>query len=212
MKEVANGLGYERVDGILLDIGVSTMHLKSGDRGFSFMLDGPLDMRMDQSQGMTAADIVNSYKEKDLADLIYGYGEERFSRRIAKSIVNSRSKKPFERSGELALLIEKTVGRRGKIHPATRTFQAIRIAVNRELESLNTVMDKCVAPLRNGARVCVISFHSLEDRIVKEKFRSFVQEGKIKLVVKKPLRPDEKEVDQNPRSRSARLRIAEKIK
>jgi len=136
MKDVVNSLGYEKVNGIILDAGVSTLHLKAEDRGFSFMSDGPLDMRMDRDSDLTAEEVVNTYSEKDLADVIYQYGEERFSRRIAKSIVTARHKNRITSCRELATIIEKAVGRRGRIHPATRTFQALRIEVNSELDEL----------------------------------------------------------------------------
>ena len=211
MKEVVNSLGYERVNGIILDVGVSTLHLKAEGRGFSFMRDEPLDMRMDQSSELTAEKVVNSYKEKDLADVIYQYGEERFSRRIAKSIVNTRRKNRITSCKELATIIEKAVGRRGRIHPATRTFQALRIEVNGELNELSKAVDSGAELLEKQGRFCILSYHSLEDRIVKIAFRKLAKEGLFRIITKKPMVPERDEQKLNPSSRSAKLRVAEKI-
>jgi 16S rRNA (cytosine1402-N4)-methyltransferase len=211
MKSVVNGLGYDRVNGVLLDIGVSTMHLKSEGRGFSFLKDEPLDMRMDRSQDLTAETVVNSYKEKDLADIIFLYGEERYSRRIAKSIVYNRRKQRIRLCSELAAIVEKSIRRRGRIHPATRTFQALRIEVNRELEELPAALEAATELLDTGGRLCVLSYHSLEDRIVKNAFRSLAKEGLFNIITKKPLVPAREEQRANPSSRSAKLRVGEKI-
>lgn len=211
LKEVVNKLGYEKVDGIILDAGVSTLHLKAEDRGFSFMTDGPLDMRMDQSSDLTAEEVVNNYKEKDLADVIYQYGDERYSRRIAKSIVYNRRKKRITTCKELEEIVYKAVGRRGKIHPATRTFQAIRIEVNSELDELSKAVDSGAELLEKQGRFCVLSYHSLEDRIVKNAFRKLAKEGLFRIITKKPMVPERAEQKINPSSRSAKLRVAEKI-
>lgn len=210
---VLKNLGVDAVDGMLFDLGISSFQLDEPQRGFSFRSEGPLDMRMDQEALTSAKDLVNTLKEEDLADIIFNFGEERFSRRIAKAIVQYRSRKPVETTQELEEIIFTSVPvsyRRQKIHPATRTFQAIRIAVNRELEALTSVMDKCADYLKEGGRIGVISFHSLEDRIVKEKFKSLAKSGVMTLIVKKPLRPTDEEIQSNPRSRSARFRIAER--
>ncbi|RJR19264.1 MAG: 16S rRNA (cytosine(1402)-N(4))-methyltransferase RsmH [Nitrospiraceae bacterium] len=208
---VVKGLGFNKVNGILLDIGVSALHLKSEGRGFSFLRDEPLDMRMDKRQDMTAEAVVNKYPEKDLADIIWKFGEERFSRRIAKAIVYARKKAPIRSCGELAAIIERSVRRRGKIHPATRTFQALRIEVNRELEELPAAIEAGVELLDTGGRFCILSYHSLEDRIVKNAFRNLAREGRFNIITKKPLVPGRTERQSNPSSRSAKLRVGEKI-
>jgi 16S rRNA (cytosine1402-N4)-methyltransferase len=217
-----NNLGWGPVDGIVLDLGVSSMQLDRGERGFSFNKEAPLDMRFDPTQPTTAADLVNELPERDLADLLYRYGEERRSRQIARAIVNSR---PLRTTLELAAVIARTTGG-GKIHPATRSFQALRIATNRELENLETVLPQAVAALRPGGRLAVIAFHSLEDRIVKGFFRQESRDcicppeqpvctcghtASIVEIARKPLRPGDEEILSNPRARSARLRIAERI-
>ncbi len=211
LKEVVNNLGYEKVDGIILDAGVSTLHLKSEDRGFSFMSDGPLDMRMDRDSDLTAETVVNTYKENELADIIYQYGDERFSRRIARSIVYNRRKKRIATCKELEEIVFKAVGRRGRIHPATRTFQALRIEVNSELDELSKAVDSGVELLEKQGRFCVLSYHSHEDRIVKFAFRKFAKEGLLRIITKKPMVPEREEQKLNPSSRSANLRVAEKI-
>ncbi len=211
LKEVVNNLGYEKVDGIILDAGVSTLHLKSEDRGFSFMSDGPLDMRMDRDSDLTAETVVNTYKENELADIIYQYGDERFSRRIARSIVYNRRKKRIATCKELEEIVFKAVGRRGRIHPATRTFQALRIEVNSELDELSKAVDSGVELLEKQGRFCVLSYHSHEDRIVKFAFRKFAKEGLLRIITKKPMVPEREEQKLNPSSRSAKLRVAEKI-
>lgn len=195
-------------DGILADIGVSSMMLDDSERGFSFMREGPLDMRMDLDQELTAADVVNHYSEKEIANILFSYGEERRSRPIASSIVRAR---PLKRTTDLVRAIERVVGgrREGKIHPATRTFQGLRIFVNDELKSLETFLDSSMKVLRPGGRLVLISFHSLEDRIVKNKFRTPVVPG-VNLTRKVITAADE-EVRRNPRARSAKLRAWEKI-
>ncbi len=194
--------------GIIADLGVSSPQLDVGERGFSFRHTAPLDMRMDTSQSLDAAEIVNHWPEKAIADLIYQYGEERFSRRIAKKIVQQR---PFQTTTELAAAIAASVPgkyRHGKIHPATRTFQALRIVVNDELKSLETLLDRTPEWLKPGGIIGIISFHSLEDRIVKHHFRNCEL---LKAIVKKPIVPQPEEQRQNPRSRSAKLRLAQKL-
>lgn len=211
MKDAVNNIGFNRVNGIFLDIGVSTLQLKYEGRGFSFLKDDPLDMRMDRKQRLTAEKVVNSYPEKDLADVIWKYGEERYSRKIAKAIVNARHKKRIRSCRELAGVIEKVVWRKGRIHPATRTFQAIRIEVNRELEQLSTAIDSGAELLEKEGRLCVLSYHSLEDRIVKNAFKKLAKDGIFHIITRKPLVPSRHEQKENPSSRSAKLRVAEKI-
>jgi 16S rRNA (cytosine1402-N4)-methyltransferase len=199
--------GYAGLDGILADIGVSSMMLDDPARGFSFMREGPLDMRMDLDQPLTAADVLNTYGEKEIANILFNYGEERRSRQIASSIVRSR---PMSRTTDLTRAIERVLGGRrfGKIHPATRTFQALRIFVNDELRSLETFLDSSMKVLGPGGRLVLVSFHSLEDRIVKNKFRSPMVPGVA--LTKKVITAAVEELDHNPRSRSARLRAWEK--
>jgi 16S rRNA (cytosine1402-N4)-methyltransferase len=219
---VARALGFGQVDGILMDLGLSSRQLSDPERGFSFSQDGPLDMRMDPSQGTTAADLVNHLPQADLADLIWRYGEERHSRRIARAIVAAR---PVTTTKQLADLVERTVSRREKIHPATRTFQALRMAVNDELEALSQALVQVCDLLRPKGRLAIIAFHSLEDRVVKRYYRQESQDclcppempvcvcehrATLRVLTSKPIRPTAEEIARNPRSRSARLRIAER--
>lgn len=199
-----------QVDGILFDIGVSSMQLDQAERGFSFQNDGPLDMRMDSTQTLTAEDVVSSYPEEKLANIIYNYGEERASRRIAKAIVQARRRERIDTTKKLVDVIETVLPRRGRISPATKTFQALRIEVNSELESLETAVTQALELLAPGAILAVISFHSLEDRIVKNIFRSQDKE-QFHLLTKKPIIADSEESRSNPRSRSAKLRAIQKI-
>ena len=207
----------EKVDGIILDLGLSSDQLGNSGRGFSFMKDEPLLMTMKenpQPEDLTARDAVNAWSEENLADVIYGYGEERFSRRIAKAIVERRKEAPIETTFDLVKIIEKSVPaayRRGRLHFATKTFQALRIAVNDELGVLQMGLEKGLGVLKKGGRMSVISFHSLEDRIVKKFYKIKEKEGEVKLVNKKPILASEQEIRDNPRSRSAKLRILEKI-
>ncbi len=201
LKEYTNG----PIDGILFDLGVSSMQLDQKERGFSFMHDGPLDMRMDVSQSLTAEDVVNSYQENDLANIIYTYGEEHASRRIAKAIVQRRRKERILTTADLAQVVESVLPRRGKIHPATKTFQAIRMEVNKELESIERAIDQAVELLAPDGILAIISFHSLEDRIVKQKFKALPRE-QFEILTKKPIIASDEECRQNPRSRSAKLR------
>jgi len=206
-RELPARLGDERASGILLDLGVSSLQLDDPERGFSFQREGPLDMRMDRSARGTAAELVNRMRERELADLIHEYGEEPFSRRIARAIVRARETEPIETTTRLAEIVRRAApkSRRPGFHPATRTFQALRIRVNRELEGLGEAIERTAACLRSGGRIVVIAFHSLEDRAAKQAFRSLAGRG-FSLLTKKPLRPGEAELRQNPRARSARLR------
>jgi 16S rRNA (cytosine1402-N4)-methyltransferase len=222
-KQLA-ALKWDAVDGILLDLGASSMQFDNAERGFSFMQDGPLDMRFGPSAFQSAEDIVNTYDQKDLADLIFRYGEDRDSRKISRAIVENR---PLHTTRELVAAIEKASPRRGdRVHPATQTFQALRIAVNEELSSVESVLPQAVSALRSGGRCAVISFHSLEDRIVKEFFREqskdifnppyeriYEEERKavVKLITKKPIVASDEEIKANPRARSAKLRVIEKM-
>jgi len=213
LDEVLKQEGLEQVDAILMDLGVSMLQLKTPERGFSFKEDAPLDMRMDQSQRLTAFDVVNRYKEAELFRIIKEYGEERFARQIARAIAKERLKKPIETTAELAAIVERAIPRGfyKKIHPATKTFQAIRMEVNKELEHLTRALAKLPRLLKSGGRAAVISFHSLEDRIVKRTFKRFEEENLMKVLTKKPITPSPQEVEKNPPSRSAKLRAAERL-
>lgn len=207
VARVAAEAGVRTVDGVLFDLGVSSLHLDRPERGFSYRTPGPLDMRMGP-QGPTAADVVNTYPEEELARVIFEYGGERLSRRIARAIVRARERKPFETTEDLARVVAGAVGRRpGGAHPARRTFQAIRIEVNRELQELEAALPPAIGLLAPGGRIVVISYHSLEDRLVK---RAFAEDPRVEPLTRKPLRPDRGEVARNPRARSARLRAAER--
>lgn len=197
-------------DGLMLDLGVSSLQLDDPDRGFSFRREGPLDMRMNPDDPTTAADVVNRMREEELANVIYQFGEERASRRVARYIVEARRRKHIETTSELAAIVRRAVhGRPGGIDPATRTFQALRIHVNRELEELTTSLPGLARRLRVGGRMAVIAFHSLEDREVKNAFRALGREG-FRILTKKPARPGDAESASNPRARSARLRAIER--
>lgn len=224
LSEQLASLEWDAIDGIVLDLGASSMQFDNAERGFSFMQDGPLDMRFGPHVTMSAADIINTYDEKELADIIFKYGEDRDARKIARAIVNSR---PLHTTRELVAVIEKASPRRGdKIHPATQTFQALRIVVNEELAAVEITLPQAVAALKSGGRCAVISFHSLEDRIVKDYFREqskdlvnppyeriyeVERKAVVKLVNKKPILPTEEEMRDNPRARSAKLRVVEKL-
>lgn len=224
LTTLATSHGFAAVDAILLDLGVSSFQLETAQRGFAFAQDGPLDMRFDPTQGVSAAEVVNQWPEPELADLIYHYGEERLSRKIAHYLVQHR---PFATTGALAAAVEAAVGGRkgSRIHPATRTFQALRIAVNEELTQLERVLPQALQLLKPGGRLAVISFHSLEDRIVKQwmqqEARTFVPDkrlpqggynriAQLELITRKPIVAADAETAYNPRSRSAKLRIAQK--
>jgi 16S rRNA (cytosine1402-N4)-methyltransferase len=212
---VLDGLHIPSVDGALADLGVSSMQFDAPGRGFSFQRDEPLDMRMDRSSGQTAAELVAVTAEHDLADMIYAYGEERFSRRIARAIVAARREAPIDTTVQLAAIVRRAIPSRGyqRIDPATRTFQALRIWVNRELDGLDAFLGAMIGRLAAGARLVVITFHSLEDRIVKHTFRALEKRADLalKVLTKKPLIPSDEEVARNPRARSAKLRAAEKL-
>ncbi|MGI5978410.1 MAG: 16S rRNA (cytosine(1402)-N(4))-methyltransferase RsmH [Oscillospiraceae bacterium] len=229
MDDILNDLGIDRVDGMLFDLGVSSPQLDEAERGFSYMTDAPLDMRMDRSDSVTAADIVNTWDYTDIKRILYDFGEERYAPRIAEAIVKYREEKPLETTLQLVDVIKSAMpaaALREKQHPAKRSFQALRIAVNGELDALSQVLSTAADRLRPGGRLCVISFHSLEDRIVKNAIASrengctcprdfpvctcgFVQT--LRSVSRKPLLPGEDELDENPRSRSAKLRVAERV-
>ena len=204
--------GFDGADAILADLGMSSLALDDPARGFSFRLDGPLDMRMDDRQALRAFDIVNEENEEELARIIYTYGEERASRRIARRIVEARRQRPIETTGELRAIVERALGahRRGGVHPATRTFQALRIAVNHEMESLAALLRDAPAMLRPGGRFATIAYHSLEDRPIKERFRELVRAGGFRAVERRVIKPSAAEVARNPRARSARLRCVER--
>ena len=215
IDQVLDERGIVTVDGAVADLGVSSMQLDAEGRGFSFRRDEPLDMRMDRSQGPTAADLLRDVPERALADLIFEYGEERFSRRIARAIVSARQHDPLVTTAQLAALVRRVVPTksRQRIHPATRTFQALRIWVNGELDRLDQFLRSVCRRLQAGARLAVISFHSLEDRIVKTVFRELGtgSDVPVRVLTKRPLRPAREEVVRNPRSRSAKLRAAERL-
>jgi len=204
--------GVESIDGAVADLGVSSLQLDGPGRGFSFQRDEALDMRMDTSQGSTAADLISRASERDLADLIYTYGEERRSRAVARAIVAARHTAPIRTTAQLAGIVRRVVGRSGRIDPATRTFQAIRVWVNEELTGLDVFLRAICARLRTGARFAVVTFHSLEDRPVKQTFRALVKEHEsLRLWTKKSVVPGEDERRSNPRARSARLRAIERV-
>ncbi|MEE9514881.1 MAG: 16S rRNA (cytosine(1402)-N(4))-methyltransferase RsmH [Candidatus Brocadiales bacterium] len=210
VESVLEEAGVEggKVDGILLDLGALSSQLDSPQRGFSFRHEGPLDMRMDTSERITAAELLRKLSEKELADVFWQFGEERWSKRIARAI---KRDSPIKTTTQLADLIKRTVPGRSRIHPATRVFQALRIVVNRELEGLETFLDNCHGFQRPGGRTVAISFHSLEDRIVKHAFLRNSRAGTYRVLTKKPVRPSQQEVQENVRSRSAKLRAMERL-
>jgi 16S rRNA (cytosine1402-N4)-methyltransferase len=215
LDKILASLKVSAVDGILLDLGISSFQLDDEARGFAFRSDGPLDMRMDAGgQGVSAADLVNTLKEAQLEKIIFEFGEERFARRIAAAIVMQRSRAKIATTKALADIILRALPKgytRGRIHPATRTFQALRIAVNEELESLSLGLDVCFRMLKKGGRFCVISFHSLEDRLVKNKFKSLGLEQEGIILTKRPLVASDEECAVNPRARSAKMRGIERV-
>ena len=207
-------LEIRSVQGILLDLGVSSAQLDEAERGFSFRKDGPLDMRMDPKDALTAETIVNTWPVEELTDILKSYGEERYARRIATKIADTRKREKIRTTGQLSSLIFSAVPssyRHGWIHPATRAFQALRIAVNKELEALRTFLEEAPGLLAGGGRLVIISFHSLEDRLVKNAFRELAKKGTGRIVTKKPVVPEEEETRANPRARSAKLRIFERM-
>ena len=228
IRSVLEGLGIEKVDGICLDLGVSSYQLDTPERGFTYREDVPLDMRMDQRQEKTAADIVNTYSESELYRMIRDYGEDKFAKNIAKHIVRAREAKPIETTGELTEIIKAAIPMKMRVtggHPAKQTFQAIRIELNRELEVLNQSIDTMIELLKPGGRLCIITFHSLEDRIVKTKFRNNEnpcicppdfpvcvcgRTSRGRVVTRKPIVPTEEEIEENSRAKSSKLRVFER--
>lgn len=229
IKSELEKLGITKIDGVLADLGVSSHQLDEADRGFSYMQDAPLDMRMDVRSEFSAYDVVNSYSEDELNRIIKEYGEENWSRRIAKFIVEAREESPIKNTGELVEIIKKAIPKKARIdgpHPAKRTFQAIRIEVNNELGVITSLIRDVASIMNIGGRICIITFHSLEDRIVKNEFRYLAtdcicppelpicqcdKEKEVKVITRKPTLPSKEEIEVNPRSRSAKLRVAEKI-
>lgn len=211
LEQVLGAEGIHEADGILLDLGVSMMQIKDPTRGFSFLSNERLDMRMDNAQLLTAWDMVNTYDEQELIRILREYGEEYRANRVVRAIVSARAKKTIDTCAELADVVFRALGRSGRIHPATRTFQALRIALNRELEELRLGLEASLRMLKKGGRLCIISYHSLEDRIVKNFIRDSAKAGMVSQLTKKPLVPSKEEMRQNPSSRSAKLRGAEKL-
>lgn len=229
LKNELEKIGVYKVDGVLADLGVSSHQLDEADRGFSYMQDAPLDMRMDIRCSFSAYDVVNTYSEAELSKIIKDYGEDNWAKRIAKFIVEGRKEKNIETTGELVEIIKKAIPKKARIdgpHPAKRTFQAIRIDVNNELGVITEMIDDAASIMNEGGRICIITFHSLEDRIVKNAFRDLAtdcicpphipicqcdKEALVKVITRKPILPTDKEIEENPRSRSAKLRVAERI-
>ncbi len=214
LDKVLKDLGIDRIGGALFDLGISSYQLEDASRGFGIKVESRLDMRMDTRSHLSAFDVVNRMSERELADIIFKFGEEPFARRIARAIAQERARHPISSTKELARITAGAIRirrRRQKIHPATRTFQAIRIYVNDELGALEEGLEKAIGHLDPSARVVVISFHSLEDRIVKETFKKMQEQGILKTITKKPVTPSRAEILLNPRSRSAKLRVAEKV-
>ena len=210
LKEV----GIRKINGALFDLGISSFQIDRPERGFSIKLDGPLDMRMDRRQEIRASDIINRCARSELADIFREYGDEHFAGRIAERIIRERRREPIGNTTRLAQIVTGALPYRyrfRRIHPATKVFMALRIVVNKETESLQTGLAKTVSFLERGARICVISFHSIEDRIVKNRFKEFAKSNRLKIITKKPIRPGIKEAEINPRSRSAKLRVGERI-
>jgi len=212
--EIAKENDFTKVDGILFDLGVSSHQLETAERGFSFNLEGPLDMRMDPELSVTAKDLINALSEKELEELFSKLGEEKFARRFARAVCRERETKKIETCDELAEIIVKSAPPRGKLdrtHPATRIFQALRIAVNDELNNLREALPQAVELLNQKGRLVILSFHSLEDGIVKKFFWEKEKEGLLKIITQRPVEPGEEEINENPRARSAKLRVAEKL-
>ncbi len=216
LDQVLEKLGITGIDGIVFDLGISTYQLKDIERGFSFQEEGPLDMRMDKSSYITAYDLLNNLDEREISSILWNLGQERWHNRIARLLVQERRAEPISTTRQLADLVMRAIPYRYRksyyrIHPATRTFQAVRIAVNRELEILESAVKKAVAILKKKAKICVISFHSLEDRAIKHTFRALKAEGLIEIITAKPMTPVDSEVAANPSSRSSKFRVAERI-
>jgi len=215
IEKIFERLSLRQMDGMLLDLGISSYQLEKPERGFSFNSEGPLDMRMDQESFISAFDLVNTLSEREIASILRNFGEERWHNRIAHFLIERRAQKPIASTKDLSETVLKAVPSRFKyqrLHPATRTFQAIRIAVNRELEALEVFLSKFLEYLKVDGRICVIAFHSLEDRIVKKEFRNLAREGRIQLLTKKPLSARNEEILNNPRARSAKLRAAQRLR
>jgi len=214
IDEILEKLDIKKVDGILFDLGFSSYQLEDANRGFSFQNEGPLDMRFDRNSFISAYDLINNLNEEEISSILWTFGEERWHNRIARFLVEERERHAITTTRELSDIVVKAIPhkyRHYRVHPATRTFQAVRIAVNRELETIGTGISKAIELLNNQGRICVISFHSLEDRIAKFSFRKFAAEGKIKIITPKPLTPVEAEMRENPSGRSSKLRVAEKL-
>jgi len=214
LSEILKTMKIESVDGILLDLGLSSIQLEREERGFSFRGEGPLDMRMDERRDCTAADLVNGLPLEELERILFEYGEERWARRIARAIVSEREREPIQTTRALSKIVYGAIPKKfqsRRIDPATRTFQALRIRVNEELENLKGMLESGWKVLRKEGRMCIISFHSLEDRMVKEAFRRLEREGMMRILTKRPLTPSEEEQRKNPRARSAKLRCAERL-
>ena len=214
LDSVLNAAGIGELDGAIFDLGASSFQFDNAERGFSIKADGPLDMRMDKSETLRAADIVNRYSRPELIDIFEKYGDEHFARRIADRIIRERKREIIHTTGRLAGIIQEALPykfRFRRIHPATKVFMALRIAVNGEIESLEMGLSKAVAVLKEDSRLCVISFHSVEDRMVKNKFKELAKTGNFKLITKKPIQPSEGEMESNPRSRSAKLRVISRV-
>ncbi len=226
LQSELDGHGVDSIDGILLDLGIASPHVDDSGRGFSFRADGPLDMRLDRSQALSAKDIVNKWSHEDLTKIFREYGEERYAPKIARAIIERREEKPIETTADLAEIVMSQVYKKDRIHPATRIFQALRIAVNDELNALESALEQAAEVMNEGGRMVVISYHSLEDRIVKRIFKKLskpktqetmfsandvIEPAKFRLITKKPIVPTDYEVADNSRSRSAKLRIIEKI-
>jgi len=211
---ILQGLNISRIDGIMFDLGVSSFQLSEPERGFSFQQEGPLDMRLDRNSYISAYDLVNNLNEEEISALLWNFGQERWHNRIARYLVQARQNHPIATTKDLSELVIRAIPSRYRsynIHPATRTFQALRLAVNRELEALEAAIHKAVRFLDKGARMCVISFHSLEDRIVKLSFKNLASKGMLGIVTPKPITTQDQEIKDNPSSRSAKLRVAERL-
>jgi len=216
LDEALAKLGVDKIDGIIFDLGISTFQLKNAQRGFSFQEEGPLDMRLDKDSYISAYDLMNNLNESEISGILWNFGQERWHNRIARLLIQERAIQPIATTRQLADLVVRAIPHRYRkshyrIHPATRTFQAVRIAVNRELEIIESAIKKAVTILKEQARICVISFHSLEDRAVKQTFRQLKAEGLINIVTPKPLTPLLSEIEANPSSRSSKFRVAERI-
>ena len=213
---ILKNLNIKKIDGILFDLGISSFQLEDPHRGFSFQYEGPLDMRLDKNSYISAYDLINNLNEEEISTMLWNFGQERWHNRIAHLLVKERERQPIATTLQLANIVVKSIPARFsrryyRIHPATRTFQAVRIAVNRELETLEIAINKAIAILEKRTRICVISFHSLEDRIVKMSFRRASLEGIINIVTSKPQTPSQSEIETNPSSRSSKFRVAERL-